>query len=330
MLKNKKITLFFFLFLQTLNIFAQRRGKAYERTKPHEIKQNYLQLSFDETQRTGSLRYMLFHNTRATNLAFHQHYIYEPFTESVERYQKIRLTGQYYLNRQTLLRIEIPYLHNKRMAADTLYKSEKGIGDIVLTAKHDLCSFSPHHFLLGGSVSLPTGSYQRFIKNELEPRFQAGKGSANFAFHADYLYSFYDMFAWLTSATYQRFLPNKYTYQYGNAWFLKTQFQYEFRKRNFRFLPSLALDFIKRKSDRQNEQNIDFQAATSGKVLYISPQIGLQYRRYNITATWQTPIFQDLDGGQLAYKNNFSLKLRYLFQKERDYNRTYYRFPQNN
>ncbi|MGB1205737.1 MAG: hypothetical protein ACPG5B_08835 [Chitinophagales bacterium] len=318
MLKNKKHALYLFLFLlQTSYIFAQ---------KSHEIKQNYLQLSFEETQRAGSLRYMLFHNTRATNLAFHQHYLYEPFTESVERYQKVRLTGQYYLNRQTLLRIEIPYLHNKRMAADTLYKSEKGIGDIVLTAKYewlnsDLLQVSSkigHHFLFGSSVSLPTGKYQNFIKNEVEPRFQVGKGSANFAFHADYLLQIAD-FSWLNSATYQHFLPNKYTYKYGNSWHFATQFQYQKNIGKFTILPSLSFDFRQQKSDRQNERDIDFQAATSGEILYVSPQIGLQHDKYNITASWQTPIFQDLDGGQLAYKNNFNLKLRYLFQKEKRY-----------
>ncbi len=318
MLKNKKNAIYFSFFiflLQTPNIFAQ---------KTHEIKQNYLQLSFDETQRAGSLRYMLFHNTRATNLAFHQHYIYEPFTESIERYQKIRLTGQYYLNRQTLLRIEIPYLHNKRMANDTLYKSEKGIGDIVLTAKYEwlnsallqLSSKVKHNFWLGSSVSLPTGKYQNFIDNEVEPRFQVGKGSTNFAFHADYLLQIVDFF-WLNSATYQHFLPNKYTYKYGNSWHIATQFQYQKNIGKFTVLPTLSFDFRQQKSDRQNEQDINFQAATSGKILYVSPQIGLQRGRYNITASWQTPIFQDLDGGQLTYKNNFSLKLRYLFQKEK-------------
>ncbi len=279
---------------------------------------SYIRLGWQQQKFEGLTQYMLFHNTTATNLPYHQHYIYDPFGTSTETITSLQLEARYYFNRRSFLMINLPYSNNKRVTADTLNLQEHGIGDLTIIGGYQLYNsllFKPnavvkHLFLLQGGIKAPTGIYDRFNEiNEVEPHSMPGSGSLNFLFSGQYWLEIRG-FQMGSSVNYYLNRANKYTFRYGNATSLSLLLRYRLPLfKIITFSPLAGINWLSRNQDYMNKQPTPEFTKASWVVLQTG--VIVQKGRLQADFIYHLPIQSKVIGPQIEYKAQWQVGLQY-------------------
>ena len=283
--------------------------------------ESFIGLQYRGLQQQGVARYLLFHNTTATNLAYHQHYIYDPFTEAIEQAKQLELQAQYYLNVRTIVQVQLPYQINQRYLSDTLQMKKQGVGDVKVLGKYVVYSstlFSlnekvKHLLILGGGVKLPSGAYTTFIDNEIEPHAQVGSGSTDFLGTALYNLS-YNKIGGLLQANYAYKQTNKFTYKYGNTLNVEMLLSYRMLlAKKYEAIPMLKLGYTNSLSDSMNETAVPEN--TGGQWYWTHLGAALTAERWQLQVMYGLPIVAKPIGTQLKYTGFVQINTFYLMKK---------------
>lgn len=279
---------------------------------------SYLRLQWLQQRFEGLTQYMLYHNTTATNLPYHQHYIYDPFGNSTETNAQLQAEASYYLNRRTFVQANIPYVIKKRITADTLNMKESGLGDIMLGGGYQLFNsqlYKPdalwrHLFTVQAGVKLPSGIYQRFNDiNEVEPHSMPGTGSLSFLFSATYYTQFKRISVW-ANANYRLNRANKYTYRFGNTYATELTLQYRQPLwKTIALMPQTGFSWQKQNQDYMNQKPSPEYTQAQWLMLHIGASLSLRHLQTGFT--WQKPLWSKITGPQPKFTGQWQITLQY-------------------
>jgi hypothetical protein len=234
----------------------------------------------------------------------------------------------YSFNHDWGVNVQVPYIDRKHSTlgtnsdgsspADGAYDSHtKNMGDIKVVGRYQ--GFSTHgNFGVLYGVKLPTGSYTQTGTSTdpnnpgdsaaIDRGLQPGSGTTDVilgAYYADGLNQNWDYF---TQAIYQKALNSRDDYKPGDGINLNIGLRYAGITG---VAPQLQLNY--RYVQHDVGANAD-QVSTGGTLLYISPGITVpisqQLSAYGFV---QVPLYQDLNGVQLAPRYTASLGVRYSF-----------------
>lgn len=285
----------------------------------NEPTQNYLSIQYQQQKREGAFVYSLFHDTRATNLPLHQHYVYYPFDTATEIERSLNLQAQYFLNKRTSLNISLPYLIKQRFTSDTLHAQATGIGDVWLRANYHVFnsyimrpnSSIKHLLTVGGGLKLPTGGHQNFIDSEQEPHLQLGSGSWFFEGNANYLLHYQRLTAQATAA-YQYTRPNQFSFHFGNNWYVGGHIHYAIGlSATINLSPAIGWQYQHFQQDELNGTAVP--EFTQRSVHWLQPALALQVRKILLTAAYSVAVQQQFTGIQADYINRWTISWRYIF-----------------
>ncbi len=188
--------------------------------------------------------------------------------------------------------------------------SVSGLGDIKLTGKYNfITSDAGDQIALHVGVKLPTGSTREEDGNgnRLPPRMQLGTGSTDpfigvlytknwhpFWFHANIHYTFTTI--------------NPDDYKYGDLLTGDLAFQYQAHRHLI-----LNMEINEESAAKDTSHGVEV-ANTGGSKLFVSP--GVQYKPFHGTVfefSYQAPVWQELNGRQLAEGYRMLLGLKYNF-----------------
>ena len=286
--------------------------------QPYPPDRSFFRLQTQQQQYKGLTQYMLFHNTTATNLPYHQHYIYDPFGNSAETFTALQATARYYLNRRTFAQVTLPYHLKKRLTADTLNMHQTGMGDILAGGGYQVYNsqlFMPHAplqhlFIIQAFAGLPTGAYSRFNAiNEVEPHSMPGMGSFHFIFGAEY-WLWFRRFSLLAAGNYQLNRENKYTYQYGNTATANLTLYYRQPiAKTIAIMPHAGVMWQMQNQDYMNQ--IPTPEYTKARWWHAQTGFTLQTARWQLNFAWTQPLKARLTGPQPELKHQWQVGLQY-------------------
>ena len=251
--------------------------------------------------------------------------------QEVEKYTTnnyLTLGIDYSLNHDWGVNIQVPYIDRKHSTlgvnsdgttpADGAYDSHtSNVGDVKIIGRYQ--GFTPHcNFGVLYGAKLPTGSYTQTgtstdpanpgVSAAIDRGLQPGTGTTDAILGAYYTNSLSQNLDYFTQAIYQRALNSKNDYKPGDGFNLNVGLRYAGITS---FAPQIQLNY--RHVQHDEGANAD-QVSTGGTLLYISPgvtaPIGTQLSVYGFV---QLPLYQDVNGVQLAPRYTASLGVRYSF-----------------
>ncbi len=251
--------------------------------------------------------------------------------QEVEKYTTnnyLTLGIDYSLNHDWGVNVQVPYIDRKHSTlgtgsdgsspADGAYDSHtRNVGDIKVVGRYQ--GFTPQcKFGVLYGLKLPTGSFTQTgtstdpnnpgVSAAIDRGLQPGTGTTDAivgAYYADGLNQNWDYF---TLAMFQKALNSRQDYKPGDGLNLNVGLRYAGITG---FAPQLQLNY---RYVRHDEGANADQISTGGTLLYISPGItapvGQQVSLYGFV---QLPLYQDVNGVQLAPRYTASVGVRYTF-----------------
>lgn len=279
---------------------------------------SYIQAGWQQQQFKGLTQYMQFHNTTATNLPYHQHYVYDPFGSSAETFSTTHIEARYYINRRSFLMVNLPFAFNERITSDTLNMNEIGLGDLILSGGYQLYNsklFKPdaklkHIVILQGGVRVPTGVSDRFNEiNEAEPHSLPGYGSIGFLFSGLYWLEV-EGFQLGLSGYYTLNRENKYTYRFGNLIQSNLQVRYHLPFVSvFDAIPQTGLIWLSQNQDYMNDRPSPEYNEVSRTIFYVGATV--QKGKLQAEFNYQLPLSAKVEGPQIDFKSQWQLRFQY-------------------
>lgn len=252
--------------------------------------------------------------------------------QEVEKYTKnnyLTLGLDYSLNPDWGVNVQLPYIMRSHSTLGTAsdgtapgngggqYDSKtSNIGDIKVVGRYQ--GFTPqHNFGILFGVKLPTGSHNEFGASTdptasgpvaIDRGLQPGTGTTDLilgGYYADTLNKNWDYFA---QGMFQAAINSKDQYKPGKGVNLNLGLRYmEFSS----FTPQIQINA--RHVDHDTGANAD-TVSTGGTLVYLSPGIVVPINeRTSVYGFVQLPIYQNVNGVQLAPRYTASLGARYAF-----------------
>lgn len=185
-----------------------------------------------------------------------------------------------------------------------------GLGDIKLTGKYNFfTSDAGDQVALHAGVKLPTGSTEERDGNgnKLPPRMQLGTGSTDPFIGILYTKNWHPF--WLHANIHYTFTTvNPDDYKYGDLLAGDLAFQYQPHRHLI-----LNMEINEESAAKDTSHGVKV-ANTGGSKLFLSP--GVQYKPFTGTVfelSYQTPVWQELNGRQLSEGHRILLGLKYNF-----------------
>ena len=251
--------------------------------------------------------------------------------QEVEKYTTnnyLTLGIDYSLNHDWGVNVQVPYIDRKHSTlgtnsdgtspADGAYDSHtKNMGDIKVIGRYQ--GFTPHcNFGILYGLKLPTGSYTQTGTSTdpnnpgdtaaIDRGLQPGTGTTDVILGAYYTDSLGQNWDYFTQAIYQKALNSKNDYKPGDGFNLNFGLRYAGITS---FAPQIQLNY--RHVQHDEGANAD-QVSTGGTLLYISPGITVPLgTQLSVFGFVQLPLYQDLNGVQLAPRYTASVGVHYSF-----------------
>lgn len=252
--------------------------------------------------------------------------------QEVEKYtinNYITMGADYSFNRQWGANFQVPFIDRRHSTLGTasdgftpgpgggqFNSRTDGIGDIRLVGRYQ--GFTPEcHFGVLYGLKLPTGSFTEKGKSTdptapgyvpIDRGLQPGTGTTDAIFGAYYSNDLGLKWDYFAQALYQVALYSRDQYRPGNSLNVNLGMRYTGIKH---LAPQLQFNF--RNVQRDEGANAD-TVSTGGTLLYISPGVVASFNeKIAIYGFVQLPLFQNLDGVQLAPRFITSVGVRYAF-----------------
>ncbi|HUL00827.1 MAG TPA: TonB-dependent receptor [Nitrospirota bacterium] len=252
--------------------------------------------------------------------------------QEVEKYtinNYLTMGVDYSSSRDWGVNVQVPYIDRKHSTLGTAsdgstagpgggqYDSHtSSFGDIRVIGRYQ--GFTPQcKFGILYGIKLPTGSFTNMGTSTdptapgpvpIDRGLQPGTGTTDAilgAYYADGLNQNWDYF---TQALFQKALNSRDNYKPGDGFNFNVGLRYAGITA---FSPQLQLNY--RYVQHDVGSNAD-QISTGGTLLYISPGISASLsQQVSVYAFYQLPLYQDVNGVQLAPKYTASLGVRYSF-----------------
>ena len=252
--------------------------------------------------------------------------------QEVEKYTKndyLTLGLDYSKNLDWGVNVQIPYIIRKHSTLGTASdgttpgagggqydSSTSDLGDIKVIGRYQ--GFMPsHHFGVLFGLKLATGSHTETGTSTdptnpgpspIDRGLQPGTGTNDAILGAYYADSLNQDWHYFTQAIFQKALHSNDQYKPGNG----TNLNLGMRYTGFAsFFPQLQVNV--RFVQHDTGQNAD-TISTGGTLVYLSPGVVVPInQQFSVYGYTQLPIYQDVNGVQLAPRYTASLGIRYLF-----------------
>jgi hypothetical protein len=190
------------------------------------------------------------------------------------------------------------------------------LGDVRVIGRYQ--GFSPQHdFGIQFGLKLPTGSHTLTGTSTdpanpgsapIDPGLQPGTGTTDVIIGAYYFDAFSKDWSYFTQATYQSALDMKDQYRPGNGFNLNLGLRYQ----GFESVtPQLQLNARHVAHDTGDRAD---QISTGGTLVYLSPGLVVPVtKQTSLYGFVQLPIYQNVNGVQLAPKYTASVGVRFAF-----------------
>lgn len=231
-----------------------------------------------------------------------------------ENYQFVDITAKYsYKNRWEFI-AALPFMQFVQVEDKQILDKIKGISDANLTVRYALINKigrDNHRLSVGFSVGMPTGKYNQVSEDGVVYHArQAGSGAISTTLSMSYGYKRQNIGA-QTSASFRHNTTNVLGYHRGNSGNVNIDFFYKKRFKNkTEIIPRLG--FAAETADRNQLNGINYTLNTSRRFLLVNMAFDVYLPRFFVSISYQNPIFQTLETGQLANKNRISVSLNYL------------------
>ena len=239
---------------------------------------------------------------------------------STEYYNRVEVTGRYYMNPSVRFLINIPYSLNNIDG-----KRIKDFGDVSVIGQYQLYNTRVdtetdfrNSVFVGGGVKAPTGAYNKsIVYGEVEPHFQPGTGSFDFLLSGTYLVRYKSNLGLSTDVIYTINTTNSNEYRFSNRFNVTSTLFYIINagKRThtgteWTFLPHSGVYLESAGYDTQDGADVD---DSGGSVLFATGGIDIYYNQFDISFTYQGPVSQSLNGDQPQNKYRFYIGAGYSF-----------------
>lgn len=239
--------------------------------------------------------------------------------ETVNNYQ---VWGRFPISKTVYTSVIVPYQDLKREFKGATEKVN-GIGDIsamgwykiMFYKKQDSVNFnmtkmpSGHSINIGAGVKLPTGRFEQQLIDRVNPGFQVGTGSLDYNLALQYNYLGNKVGA-NVSASYYIKTENKNEYRFGNqlGLALKTFYNQNLKNNDMAIRPYLGASYDKFNAIEQYQEELK---DTDGYLFNGSVGTEYGYLKMVVGVNYTLPISQELFGGNVQSKNQFSVYLNY-------------------
>lgn len=239
--------------------------------------------------------------------------------EYVNNYQ---VWGRFPISKSFYTSVIIPYQDLKRDFQGTTEKVS-GLGDVsamgwykkTFYKKQDSVNFnmekmpSGHSINIGAGLKFPTGKFEQKLTDRVNPGFQVGTGSLDYALALQYNFLGNKIGANL-STTYYIKTENKNEYRFGNQMgvAVKTFYNQQLKNKDMAIRPYLGASYDKFNTIVQYQEAIK---DTDGHLLNGSLGAEYGYLKMVLGASYTIPVDQQLFGGKVVSKNQFSFYVNY-------------------
>jgi hypothetical protein len=251
--------------------------------------------------------------------------------QEVEKYTTnnyLTLGIDYSVNHDWGVNVQVPYIDRKHSTlgigsdgtfpADGAFDSHtRNLGDIRVVGRYQ--GFTPHcNFGILYGLKLPTGSYTQTgtstdpnnpgVSAPIDRGLQPGTGTTDAILGAYYTDSLGQNWDYFTQALYQKALNSRNDYKPGDGFNLNFGLRYAGITS---FAPQLQFNY---RYVRHDEGANADQVSTGGTLLYISPGITVPLgTQLSVFGFVQLPLYQDVNGVQLAPRYTASVGVHYSF-----------------
>lgn len=248
--------------------------------------------------------------------------IFKNSPKSNEYVNNYQVWGRFPISKTFYTSVIIPYQALRREFQGTTEKVN-GIGDIsamgwykiMFYKKQDSVNFnmekmpSGHSINIGAGVKLPTGAFEQKLADRVNPGFQVGTGSLDYALALQYNFLGNKIGANL-SATYYIKTENKNEYRFGNQMgvALKAFYNQNLKNKDMAIRPYLGASYDKFDSIIQYQEAIK---DTDGHLLNGSIGAEYGYLKMVVGASYTLPMDQNLFGGKVRSQDQISLYINY-------------------
>ncbi len=240
-------------------------------------------------------------------------------SKDFESYKVYELRAKYFIHHRIELNAIIPINSNKSKE-DSLTRQYTGLGDPTFFAgyhlikKVDYEKFQ-HRLIVGSGIKLPSGNYyaKDENKNRLPFLMQAGTGSVDGFFYANYLYG-YRKFGFSINSVYKINGENYYKERIANSTSNYLNVFFKFKVNDFIIIPSVQSYYEYTKGHFINK---DLQKGTSMNCLLTGPGLDLYYKTFSLSTTFQFKAYEKIEGNNLNSKGRFVVGLTYNFNQKK-------------
>lgn len=255
-----------------------------------------------------------------------------------EAYNSYDVAVNFFVAKKWQLNGSINFSDNYIKQNDSIVDNVGGIGDLKLLVRYTLYNSSKsedstttnrliHRINLGGGISLPTGSYNKYsvvgfvteftpntiigsAEMELDPHLQAGTGSYSYVGLIEYMVK-YNVVGLNTNLSYQVNTTNKNNFRLANRLNANSSFFVIAKVTDkVKLMPNLGFAYEIADYDIIDGENfID----SGGEAIFLNHGVNLFVDKLSLAFNYHQPVLQKLHGNQPLNNRRFITQLTYYF-----------------
>ncbi len=235
---------------------------------------------------------------------------------SLETFVQLELSTRFFLSERWQVIAFVPYRHNQQTGLEAAPVRLQGIGDIrllsyymVIDQKESDNAFKIN-WMLGGGISLPTGSYTE-EPGSVKPHIylQPGTGAWS-ALVTSILTLRYQSWGTQVSASTAANTSNPEGFKPGNRFDARVAAFRLFPLKGLTIAPRLALFMEYAGTDRQGTESIEL---SGGEQWAINPGLDMYFNRLILTFDYRNPITQRYGNGRVTQQSSATMSILYTF-----------------
>ena len=232
-----------------------------------------------------------------------------------ENYQFMDFTAKYSLKNRWEFIAAIPMGQFSQYTEGVLSDKIRGLGDVNLTTRYAIINrtgLMNHRLSVGATLELPTGKYnQTSDDGAIYHSRQAGSGATNVVLAASYGFK-HQRWGFQTVGSVKLNSENKIGYRRGNS--LNGMIDVFYKKKlteKVDLIPRIGASF--ETADRNRLNGINYDLNTSRSFALGNMALDLYFPKVFFSFSFQKPLSQTLELGQLENKGRLMASVNYLF-----------------